>query len=111
MKKQFLHNSLSTVIRLLDQGLGLPLVLEKHFTSFNDVFSDWMGAGKTRYSNNLAKQLSFKSIDNWINMEGSLYFVADLVLSSILVKLNLKSLCLLVLSGMLTKSMGVTKLK
>ena len=51
-----------------------------------------MGAGKTRYSNTLAEQLSFKSIDNWIHMERSLYFVTDLVLSSILVKLNFKNL-------------------
>lgn len=93
MTKQFLHNSLSKVIRLLDRGLGLPLVLAKHFTSFSDVFSHWMGAGKTRYSSNtLAEQLSFKSIDNWIHMERSLYFVTDLVLSSILVKLNFKNL-------------------
>ena len=53
-----------------------------------------MGAGTTGPSYILAEQLTFKSIDNWRNMDldRELYFVTDLILSNTLIKLNQKSL-------------------
>lgn len=57
-------------------------------------FFCWMGTGTTGYSHILAEQSTFKRIDNWMNMdlEQDLYFVIDLVLSNMLIKLNKKFL-------------------